>query len=765
MKSILIALALVASTAFINSAHAAPPFDFLGPKNTIEKVEHPGVIDHLDFNAEGFTNALNFEENLVVPEYSPERALLSLQDLNKWTEAGPDVFFNIFRFDGAVTIPGASEQKLVMPWMVEHGQFDKDPAADLAVINHLGAPGLWIGKNYTGQSAAAWDYRALSCGNVIFSESNVRLPPVLPIWVQVGDVNGDSNQDIVVSTMCGTLNTFLGDGNGNFAATPVVRFVNPEDKKGYIVWSFVLNKFDADNLPDIAAVAWNVELGPATLFLKGTAPGDFSAGSFEYVDRKLFECFGPTHIIAAKLNGDELSDLAVACPFGFKEEPVVTSTVGFDTVRADAVAVAVDSKISRFSNYAVLDTRKTYDGHVYVYLADTATTFGTPGDAGGHEEDQLLTKSVYRPFSVAAANFNSDGSFDLAVANVGDRDSVNHAAEGSITFHANDGSGKNFDDIDGTTYKKFMGFFPFYGFAADMNEDSRADYVVGSTKYLNLGSNFAIAATRIPRDGAVQVLLNTVPPDITVQEPSCSNVEGTSFKVAFKVYDADAGDEITTVDVTVAPGVDASKVVKSTLPAKDVSVTVELPISGNSKVKLTATDKSGKTSDFEYSYTGQLANCGATPCTCPAKPITLDSYQYQVGNESICLDKSIVGQGNDLKWTQTTQADKPGLKFGSVDLGGMPAAADNCLNFACQMEPLLNDFTVQLKYEIIGANGSTQCNCDATVNCLGLKLFGMESRCSLSKLEPEGGYSVFAMVAAFCIPLAGIFLMRKRLNR
>jgi hypothetical protein len=724
----------------------ADPISFEGPKDTIKGVRAPAVADHIDFNAEGYSNPAGIEEEMVVPLHFNNVPtvdyLLGLSDQNNWTSAGPDTFFKNYPFSHEA-------ERLVAPWMVEHGQFDKNSLADLAIIVHEGGNpnskdgGLWVGLNYNGQmvNAPDWSFHPTPCKQdpAIVATHLVNISRAsIPTWIQVGDTDNDGDVDIVVSTTCGELHTFLNDGAGNFP--PFASYVREVDTPAAeasspFITSFVLKKFDGDNYPDIAAVAFSFSPGPAAMVLLGGSDGKFSANSFKVFDQDIFECFLPTHIIAADLNGDGLSDLAAACPFDYKPN------------------VLTDARLAA----PVLGTGSIVSGHVYIYLATAPTNFGL---AEPNVPDQVLSNAVYFPISVAAGNFNSDAKLDLGVANAFDRDAVNHLHEGSVSFHDNaDGTGKNYDDVLGATYAHYMGFHPTYGFTVEVNEDGRDDYAVSS-----YGSKRdptpAIAA--VPAADAFQVLVNTVPPDITVQEPNCSAVSGGEISVSFKVHDSDGGDMIQTVDVTVNPPVDPSKIVKSAIPAAEVTVNVHIPVAGASHITVKAKDSSNKESVKEWDYLGQFEDCGKTATECPAQPLEFEAFQGKMA--SLCAPSEAVG-GGSVKWSQISgQA----LKFDVMEMKGLPPAAGSCVQFICAVDAKWHNYDVSLQYEVLDADGNPKFACPAAGTCVGAVLEGSGTifRCSLHKAstaESSGPFDLGAIAALGALAIS-LLLPRKKIE-
>jgi hypothetical protein len=209
------------------------------------------------------------------------------------------------------------------------------------------------------------------------------------ISIVVADCNGDHKPDLLV--LAGTLNVFLGKGDGTFA--PAVSYF-----AGAGPTSFVVGDFNNDGIAD-AAVASSAGIG----ILLGKGDGSFQAATFPVS--------GVTQVFAvADLNGDGAADL-VASANGklqvllgsgngtFQALPSANQTISNVVAVAD---VNLDGKLDLVAGNGL-----------NVFLGNGDGTFGIPiviVPAAGDVSQQAMGSKF-----VLIADYNHDKRADVAV--------------------------------------------------------------------------------------------------------------------------------------------------------------------------------------------------------------------------------------------------------------------------------------------------------------------------------------------------------------
>src|SRR5947207_508967 len=231
-----------------------------------------------------------------------------------------------------------------------------------------------------------------------------------PIAVAVGDFNADGLQDLAVANHdSNTVSVLLGVGNGDFQEAPQ----SPIAVGTTPVW-IAVGDFNGDGKPDLAVA--NVNSDTVSVLL-GNGDGTFQAAqTFAVGD-------GPTSVTAGDFNRDGVQDLATGNWFSGDvsvllgignrtfEQPaslpsgvsVISPVVGdFDGDRVPDLAVA---------NFGDSDPKVGDPGNVAVLLGNGDGTFQAPQPFAVGTNPQF----------VAVGDFNGDRVDDLAVANFGDK--------------------------------------------------------------------------------------------------------------------------------------------------------------------------------------------------------------------------------------------------------------------------------------------------------------------------------------------------------
>ena len=235
-----------------------------------------------------------------------------------------------------------------------------------------------------------------------------------PVFIAVGDFNGDGKADVVTANSGGTISVLLGNGSGGFTAGP-----GSPLSVGGAPQSLAVADFNLDGNADL--VATNLS-GNSVMVLLGNGAGGFVAAS----NSPFAVGVAPAAVAVADLNGDGIPDIVTAN----SGDNTVTALLGDGSggfapatgspfsVGAAPVSVAVKD----FNGDGIPDlvTANSASGDLSVLLGITGGGFapapGNPFAAGNG------------PASVATADFNGDGKSDFAVAN---------SAAGTLTIYLN----------------------------------------------------------------------------------------------------------------------------------------------------------------------------------------------------------------------------------------------------------------------------------------------------------------------------------------
>jgi hypothetical protein len=277
------------------------------------------------------------------------------------------------------------------PWCTAVADFNKDSRLDIVVGNQWGSTiGIFLGfgnGTFSSQTTYSTGYNSG------------------PISITVGDLNNDSQLDIVVvNNYYNNIGIFHGYGNGTFSSQTIFS----TGTNSYPI-SVAVSDFNNDNRLDIVvANGWAYNVGIFYGYGDGTFSDiiTYSTGSYST----------PISVVVGDFNNDDRLDVAVTnygtdnigVFFGHGNGTFSSQTTFSTGSGSKPYALAIGD----FNNDNQLDIAVANYGsnNLGVLLGCINGTF--------FSQLTYLTGDDSQPFSIAAGDFNNDSRLDVVVANL-----------------------------------------------------------------------------------------------------------------------------------------------------------------------------------------------------------------------------------------------------------------------------------------------------------------------------------------------------------
>jgi PKD repeat protein len=455
------------------------------------------------------------------------------------------------------------------PASVVVGDFNGDGKQDLAVANQAASNiSILLGNGNGGFSPAPGS--PVSAGNE-------------PLYLVVGDFNGDGRQDLVSARDSQNVVVLLGNGSGGFSPSAGSPFF-----AGQSPIAVAVGDFNGDAKQDLAVA--NISYAYVVILL-GNGSGGFTqaAGSPVRVGS------GPISIVAGDFNGDGKQDLATTNQFSADITILLgNGSGGFSQAAGSPIAVTEDRLIpltvGDFNGDGRQDlaTANPNTDHLVVLLGNGSGGFsvatGSPYPTG------------HSPIFLVTGDFNHDGKQDVAVANNNNFDRVD------VSVLLNTCVTNTPPTISSATLTRQQGNPPASATIATVSDAQDA------------AGALTVTATSVPVGITLTSLANSNGTVSATVGAAC-NVAPGNYSVALLV--TDSGGLTATANLMVTVTANPAPVVTITGPASGAIYAVNTPVNFTG----TFTDNAGgaHTANWMFDTTTQAATVvepsGATPGT------------------------------------------------------------------------------------------------------------------------------------------------------
>lgn len=396
-------MTLISSSLF---ADPGPSVGF-SQKVTTDNIIAPGYFanfDHGDFN-----QGSDYRDNVVLPlglrSFPSIPTVLSLVDddvlgdLQNWTSELANTYFtpNLF-IENRLDI---SPEAITSPRIALEAQLDENPMVDLVIS---GLDGILVLKNFDGKNIDLRD------GKIDYYKPGVTIDsPAIAIadcstgyeisWVQLLDIDDDLKTDMVVSAnhsdpFChNTIGYFKGLGNGDFEKS--FRFAYNTQIDGQRITNFV--DAGAGSPYELVAVSSNSDFQKVSqihFLKKNLVDGNVSFVSDGDLTQNLNFCGLTTQIIRAEITEQTQNEYLVTCT----APQFIPSLV--------SGPIEIDPKITPGSIFVFHETQKVQ------VIANAGTPYGiASADFNGNGSNDLAYASMYHSALVVLRNLG-DGTFE-----------------------------------------------------------------------------------------------------------------------------------------------------------------------------------------------------------------------------------------------------------------------------------------------------------------------------------------------------------------
>jgi hypothetical protein len=306
----------------------------------------------------------------------------------------------------------------VLPISIAVGDFNGDGKQDLAVLSAIQSLTILLGN-----------------GDGTFTQSAgspITFPNSDPVFVAVGDFNGDGKADLVLaSSDTYSLIILLGNGDGTFtsAASSPLTVGQSGDAFEFVT----VGDLNGDGVPDLAVLSsvtnssGDSQPGTVTILL-GNGNGTFTQAA----NSPVTVGYAPQAAVVGDFSGDGKLDLAITNVCGSDAADNIPSCT--DSTTAGTMTILMGNGNGTFTqatnspvslghdpqSIAVGDFNRdgkadlavvnTLDGTVWVFPGNGDGTFST-------ESNVIVDSDTASPYGIAVGDFNGDGISDFATAN------------------------------------------------------------------------------------------------------------------------------------------------------------------------------------------------------------------------------------------------------------------------------------------------------------------------------------------------------------